>query len=183
MTTTIPEPQTVYPEAEFQKAIVALIKGVLTESNRKFALLERFGLDVAVFFEVPQATTIRLLEVKSFGGQRMGGVGFGNGKGVGPQVDLTISELESLCLFDDAVRWAFANATQAAGTRRYALFTCSTAKNAAMGTVLRGKQNNLRVSALRPCMVDWRGFCSQVREFLLANPVGQEGRDLQVRSR
>jgi hypothetical protein len=175
---TVPEPQTVYPEMKFQEAVVALIKDVLTERNQQFALLERFGLDVAVFFEVPQtATAVRLLEVKSFGGQRMGGVGFGNGKGIGPQVDLIISDGESLCLFDDAVRWAFVDATQAAGTSRYALFTCETAKKAAMGTVVRGKQNNLRVSALRPCLVDWTAFCSHVSEFLLASAAGKERSD------
>jgi hypothetical protein len=45
---TISEPQIVYPEAEFHKAIVGLIKAILTERNLKFVLLERFGLDVAV---------------------------------------------------------------------------------------------------------------------------------------
>jgi hypothetical protein len=177
-TTTISEPQIVYPEAEFQKALVALIKDVLTEKKQKFALLERFGLDVAVFFKAPQtATAIRLLEVKSFGAQRMGGIGFGNGKGIGPQVDLIISGDESLCLFDDAVRWALADATLPLGTSRYALFTCSTAREAAMGTVLRGKQNNLRLSALRPLLVSWGEFCSQVSEFLLASPACQERSD------
>jgi hypothetical protein len=54
-------------------------------------------------------------------------------------------------------------------TSRYALFTCSTAKKAAMGSVLRGKQNNLRISALRPGLLAWTEFCSQVSEFLLAH--------------
>jgi hypothetical protein len=124
------------------------------------------------------ATAIRLLEVKSFGRQRMSGVGFGNGKGIGPQVDLIISEEESLCLFDDAVRWALVDATSPQGTSRYALFTCSTAKKAAMGIVLRGKQNNLRVSALRPYLVQWAEFCSAVSMFLLQNQAGQDDNDL-----
>lgn len=178
MTNTNTEPQIVYPEAEFQKSIVALIKDILAGGNRKFALLERFGLDVAIFFEVPQgATAIRLMEVKSFGCQRMGGVGFGNGKGVGPQVDLIISGESSLCLFDETVRWVFADSTLPAGSSRYALFTCAMAKKAAMGTVLRGKQNNLRLSALRPFLVTWTDFCLQVSDFLLANSANQESSD------
>ena len=36
------EPAIVYPEAEFQKAIVALIEDVLSTDNWRFALLERF---------------------------------------------------------------------------------------------------------------------------------------------
>lgn len=168
---TIPEPQVVYPEAEFQKAVVTVVKAALTEGDRKFVLLERFGLDVAIFMEISQrSTAIRFLEVKSFGAQRMGGIGFGNGKGVGPQVDLIISREESLPLFEDSVRWAFADSRLAPGSSRYALFTCTAAKRAAMGTVLRGKQNNLRVSALRPFMVGWTEFCRYVSGFLLATP-------------
>jgi hypothetical protein len=46
MMMTTKEPQSVFPEAEFQKAIVAVIKGILTETNRRFALLERFGMSL-----------------------------------------------------------------------------------------------------------------------------------------
>lgn len=70
----------VYPEAEFQKALVSMIDALLRAENRPFALLERFGLDVAIFLD-GLATTVRLLEVKAFNAQRMGGIGFGNGRG------------------------------------------------------------------------------------------------------
>jgi hypothetical protein len=166
----VTEPAVVYPEAEFQKAIVSLIEDVLGAENRRFALLQRFGLDVAVFLDAPPptASAVRLLEVKAFGAQRMGGVGFGNGRGIGPQVDLLLSGENSLCLFDGTVRWAYADATLVPGTCRYGLLTCELAKKAAMGVVTRGKQNNLRISALRPCLIGWVEFCSQVKDFLVA---------------
>ena len=166
---TVSEPLDIYPEAKFQEALVSLIKDFLSAGNRRFALLQRFGLDVAVFCEASSgATVVRFFEVKAFGGQRMGGVGFGNGRGLGPQVDLLLAPDDCLCLFGPTVRWAYADATQNPGTARYALFTCETAKKAAMRDVLRGKQNNLRVSALRPSLLNWADFCSQVKHFLLA---------------
>src|SRR4051812_35621065 len=85
----VPEPASVYPEAAFQSAVVSVVEDVLRAENRRFALMERFGLDVAVFLDASPAT-VRLLEVKAFNAQRMGGVGFGNGRGIGPQVDLLL---------------------------------------------------------------------------------------------
>jgi len=163
----IVEPATVYPEVEFQNALVSLVNALLRAEKRPFALLERFGLDVAVFLD-GSPTTVRLLEVKAFNAQRMGGVGFGNGRGVGPQVDLLLFGESSLCLFDSVVRWAYADATLPPGASRYGLFTCEAAKAAAMGSITRGKQNNLSVSALRPGLVGWKEFCGQVKGFLLA---------------
>jgi hypothetical protein len=59
-----------------------------------------------------------------------------------------------------------ADATQAQGAPRDGLFTCEGAKKAAMGTVARGKQNNLRISARRQGLVDWAAFCSRLKDFL-----------------
>ncbi len=163
------EPATVYPEIEFQKALVSMVDTLLKTENQPFAILERFGLDVAVFLAGPPAT-VRLLEVKAFNAQRIGGVGFGNGRGVGPQVDLLLSGEGSLRLFDSVVRWAYVDATLPQGSPRYGLFTCATARTAAMGTITRGKQNNLRVTALRPCLVGWTKFCADIKGFLLTSP-------------
>jgi hypothetical protein len=162
------EPATVYPEAEFQKAVVGLIEELLTSAGRPFQLLQRFGLDLAVFIVTPHENAIRLFEVKAFGAQRMGGVGFGNQRGQGAQVDLLLCPDDVLPLFDGTVRWVYADATQPIGTARYAVFTCARAKAAAMGGVARGKQNNLRISALRDCLVTWSHFSDDVRRFLLA---------------
>jgi hypothetical protein len=163
----VAEPAVVYPEGEFQKVVVAVIKDVLTAAGRRFLVLERFGLDIAVFIANPPANVIRLFEVKAFGAQRMGGVGFGNQRGQGAQVDLLLSPDASLPLLDGAIRWVYADATSPIGSARYALFTCANAKAAAMGGVARGKQNNLRTSALRNCLLAWNPLCDEMRNFLL----------------
>lgn len=165
----VAEPLVVYPEAEFQKAVVTLIEDILRGAGLPFVAIQKFGLDVAVFLNATPVSAVRLLEVKAFGGQRMGGIGFGNGRGIGPQVDLLLCGDSDLCLFDSSVRWVFADATQQPGSRRYALLTCATAKKAAMGsTVARGKQNNLRISALSKSLVDWPQLRQDVGGFLLA---------------
>ena len=154
----------VYPEAAFQKAIVSVVRDILSAAGRSFVVLEGFRLDVATFFD----GKVRFFEVKAFGGQRAGGVGFGNGVGQGTQVDLLLCDDKSLPLFDPVIRWVYADATQSPGTARYALFTCMKAKNSAMAiTVRRGKQNNLRISALRDSLVPWTELCAQIRRFLL----------------
>jgi hypothetical protein len=161
------EPAEVYPEAEFQRAVVALIQDVLVTAGRHFQVLERFGLDIAVFISSPPQNVVRLFEVKAFGGQRMGGVGFGNPRGQGAQVDLLLCPDTALPLFDGTIRWIYADGTRPAGSARYALFTCTKAKAAAMGGVARGKQNNLRTSALRDCLLTWHQLHDQLRCFLL----------------
>ena len=164
----IPETPLLYPEAEFQKVLVALIQDILREQARQFILVEKFGLDVAVSLDTAPSGCVRLFEVKAFGGQRMGGVGFGNGRGIGPQVDLILATEPELRLLDSSVRWAYADALQAPCTSRYALLTCATVKSAAMGSsVARGKQNNLRISAFRQHLVAWEQFRAEVENFLL----------------
>jgi hypothetical protein len=158
------EPMEVYPETIFQKTIVSVVSDILTDAVGSFAVLEGFGLDVATFFD----NKVRLFEVKAFGGQRLGGVGFGNGVGQGTQVDLLLCDDKSLLLFDPFIRWVYADATQSPGTARYALFTCMKAKNSAMAkTVRRGKQNNLRISALGKSLVPWTELYAQIGGFLL----------------
>lgn len=158
------EPAEVYPEAIFQRAVVSLFRDILTDAGQPFALLEGFGLDVAVF----SGNKVRLFEVKAYGGQRQGGVGFGDRHGNGAQVDLLLCDDKNLSLFDTTIRWVYADGTQSPGTARYALFTCTQAKNWAMAnTVCRGKQNNLRISALRDGLMSWTELCSRIRGFLL----------------
>jgi hypothetical protein len=158
------EPGEVYPEAVFQRAIVSVVRDILNEADRSFVVMEGFGLDVATFLD----GKVRFFEVKAFGGQRLGGVGFGDRVGRGTQVDLLLCDNKSLPLFDTLVRWVYADATQSPGTARYTLFTCVKAKNSAMGnTVCREKQNNLRISALRDSLVPWTKLCAEIRRFLL----------------
>jgi hypothetical protein len=88
------EPVEVYPEATFQRTIVSVVKEILNDAGRSFVVLEGFGLDVATFLE----SKVRFFEVKAFGGQRPGSVGFGDRAGQGKQVDLLLCEDKSLPL-------------------------------------------------------------------------------------
>jgi hypothetical protein len=163
----VQEPTVTYPEEYFQSAIVAVVKDILQSSGHQFILVESFGLDIAVFIAGKSGTLARFIEVKAFGAQRMGGVGFGNGRGLGSQVDLLLSQADCLPILNEVVRWVYADATQPVASRRYCLFICETAKAAAMGGVARGKQNNLKISAFRERLVDWSGLCTQMEQFLL----------------
>ena len=162
------EPTDVYPEERFQSAIVSVSREILNASGQEFILLEGFGLDIAACVATPSGTIARFIEVKAFGAQRMGGVGFGNGRGQGAQVDLLLAPDDCFSLLSSIVRWVYADATQAVGSRRYCLFTCEKAKAVAMGGVARGKQNNLRISALKENLVDWLRLRTQIQQFLLA---------------
>jgi hypothetical protein len=172
----IEEPTDVYPEERFQRAIVAVMHHVLRASGRRFVILGGFGLDIAVFIEAPSGFVSRFIEVKSFGFQRMGGVGFGDRRGQGTQVDLLLTADDCLSLLDSIVRWVFVDAGQPAGSRRYCLFTCETAKAVAMRGVERGKQNNIRISALRERLVDWEVLQAQIEQFVLAEQAIVTGR-------
>jgi hypothetical protein len=159
------EPIQVYPEKEFEDALTAIVRGVLQEKTPA-AVLRGFGLDIAVFIHDPARPQTVFIEAKSFAGQRQGGVGFGNGRGEGPQVDLLLSTPDALAILDRQVGWAFVDATKPYGASRYALLTCTEALNAAMGTVARGNQNNFGISRLRAHLTDWATFCEDLR-FLL----------------
>jgi hypothetical protein len=71
-------------------------------------------------------------------------------------------------VLDQMVRWVYADATRVQGSKHYCLFTCEKAKAAAMGGAVRGKQNNLRISALEQNLVDWAELATQIQQFLLA---------------
>lgn len=161
-----PEPIHVYPEKEFQTAVVTLLNNMLVASGQQFILLEDFGLDIAVFLTAESGVLARFIEVKAFSAQRIGGVGFGNNRGRGAQVDLLMSDDVCLPMLNGMIRWIYADSTRPRGSQRYALFTCENAKAVTMGGVVRGKQNNLRVSALRDSLVDWAQLNSQLYQFL-----------------
>src|SRR3990172_2723411 len=164
-----PEPSEVYPEERFEATLTELAQFVLEKARARYTLVPKFGLDIAVFLIGSAGPNVRFIEAKSYGGQRMGGVGFGNGKGVGPQIDVLLCSEEQLAAFDAHVRWALVDATRPVAAARYAFFSCSCAKAAAMGGVARGKQNNLKLSALGPEFVDWAPFCTVFRTFLLGS--------------
>ena len=92
----------------------------MRESGLQSVVIQKFGLDVLVFLDVTPVNAVRLFEVKAYGEQRRGGIGFGNGEGIGPQVDLLLCGDSDMRLFDSSVRWVFADDTQQPGTCRYA---------------------------------------------------------------
>lgn len=159
------EPDIVYPEKQFESVIASLIQTTIQNENQS-VIVSRFGLDLAVFIRRPTASRAVFIEAKSYSGQRQGGVGFGNGRGEGPQIDLLLLSNVQLELLDNHVRWAFADATLTLGTARYALLTCSEARNAAMGGVSRVKQNNFRISTIKTHLVTWSVFCENLSAFL-----------------
>lgn len=159
------EPDVVYPEEEFEKALASVIQAHL-RSNVASKVVPRFGLDIAIFLPHPIASRVLFVEAKSYGLQRQGGIGFGDRHGKGPQVDFLLSSVDQLAILNSHVLWAFADATQPRGTTRYALLTCSEARDAAMGGVAREKQNNFRMSMLNAHRVAWPTFCEKLLTFL-----------------
>jgi len=60
------EPLTVYPEEEFQKAVVSLIEDMLRKAAIPFVIIQKFGLDVAVFLDAAApVSAVRLFAVKA----------------------------------------------------------------------------------------------------------------------
>lgn len=157
------EPSNVYPEKEFEMALRLLIHRI-AESKVPCSIVPSGGFDIAIKVLSPEAPTVHI-EVKSYGAQRLGGMGFGNGKGNGPQVDLLIDAVRAT-LQDRVVRWAFADATREPGSARYALLTCSEARAVAMGGVARDKQNNFSLSALKGYWMTWVVFHDRLTDFL-----------------
>jgi hypothetical protein len=162
-----PEPAIVYPESVFEGHIIELVESVYGQAGLVFSVFRHFGLDLTVFVDVGSHTAVRMVEVKAYNGQREGGVGFGNGRGEGAQVDVLSRDDATMRLLDRSVRWALADATRPQGSERFAWFDCTAASRAAMGGVSRGKQNNLGVSSLRTKMRTWPEFCQELRAFLV----------------
>src|SRR5206468_2212304 len=105
----------------------------------------KFGLDIGIFVSDENGSYARFIEAKTYAAGRPGGVGFGDGRGEGPQVTILLCPEGDIGVVDETVRWALADTTRQSGQARYAFFDCRTAKAAAMGGVARGKQNNLKI--------------------------------------
>ena len=164
---THPEPESVTPESVFEAAIRGAAERMLRDAGVVYAVVPKFGLDLGIFLQDSSGPRARFVEAKVFAAARPGGVGFGNQQGRGPQVDLLLCSEPELLILDSSVRWVLADATLPVGTARYAVFTCRTAKQAAMGGVRKGKQNNFRVSAFASGLLTWSQALSELRAFLL----------------
>lgn len=162
-------------ERRLQNAIVDAIHVCLGETRVDYVVLEGFGVDVATFLRAGDRLSLRLLELKAYVGSRPGGVGFGDQRGRGAQIDLLWdSDREEprstaqLLTIDGSVRWILADGLKRAGLPRYAFFNCAEAQRAAMGGVQPGKQNNLRVNAFHDTLLTWPELLDHLRQFLLS---------------
>ncbi len=160
------------PEGEFQKAIKQEITKILDQKKSdgsliEYFLLEKFGLDLAVFMMFENHFSIRFFELKAFVGSRPGGVGFGNQGGEGSQVDLLLLGNQQLGLADQFIRWILVDGVKPKGEGRFAIFDNKQAKNASMGGVSRGKQNNLRVNELMRNPITWDKLSKELEHFLV----------------
>ena len=160
------------PEQTLQLALLEEIEAILGDNKAKrtlteYFVLEGFGLDLAVFTEwAGGVRSVAFLELKAFVGSRPGGVGFGNQRGSGSQIDLLMLDVSQLHLADAVIQWILVDGTRPRGTARYAFFDNSRAKAAAMAGVKPGKQNNFRVSQLLQDAITWDRLSQEVERFL-----------------
>lgn len=165
------------PEETLRQAVMSEITELLSSKKNaheekpleEFFVLTNFGLDIAVFMKWPVSSEVRLLEIKAFVGSRQGGVGIGNQKGHGNQIDLLLLPGRHLALADQLARWILGDGTRPKGSPRYVIFSNTKARDSAMGGVRRGKQNNLRVSSLFENGLTWDELSGRLDSFLLGN--------------
>jgi hypothetical protein len=160
-----------FSEIYFQKYIKEEIENILIQMKsmrnlEDFFILEQFGLDIAVFLKFNSNTSICFFELKAFKGSRQGGVGFGNGRGKKPQVDLLLIDDSRLSIADSFIRWILVDARMSAGEKRYVFFDNMQAKNSAMGGVSKSKHNNFRVNALMQNAITWDELSECICDFL-----------------
>ena len=98
-------------------------------------------------------------------GQRAGGIGFGNQRGEGPQVEVLMNDEEGLRFFNKFLRWIVYDAL-AGSDRRYMFIDNLAAKNCAIGEVRKGKQNNFNINKLRKYAITWNELIQKLEEFL-----------------
>ncbi len=173
MTNQLPnEPDLDAGEQALQSAILVLVEGLIESNPGPSLILPGFGLDLAIWRMIDSAWIVKFLELKVFKGARAGGVGFGNPNGTGSQVDLLLAPRDELKRFDNTIAWILGDATQPIGKPRYVIFSSVEAKDAAMGIVGRGKQNNFRIRyLLEEQFLPWQDLCKEVAQFLVASDI------------
>ena len=143
------------PENSLHLALVSQLRMMGEEKGKDLLILDEFGLDIAIFYQRDDYLVSRFIELKTFVGSRQGGVGIGNSRGYGTQIDLLLLSHEQLEKLYKNIIWVLGFGTMPIGTPRYKVFSCLEAKNAAMGGIRRGKQNNLRISDLTDNLMTW----------------------------
>ena len=158
-------------EKQFQTALIIEIDRILKDrlSNDfliDFFIIENFGVDIAVFLNFKDFNYIRFFELKAYKGARPDGVGFGNQRGQGVQVDLLQLDFPQLNFADTFVKWILINATKPKGSDRFVVFSNTEAAAAAMGQIKRNKQNNFKVSQLMKNSICWDNLLEEIEHFL-----------------
>lgn len=160
------------PEETFREAVIEALRNLLEQKRIAGLLVEYFilqdlGLDIAVFMKWSNNRfAVRFFELKAYVGSRQGGVGFGNQQGKGSQVDILLLENSQLNLANQFIRWLLVDGTRPKGSSRFLIFDNIQAKNATMGGVRRGKQNNFRINVLVNNATTWDNFLRELEDFL-----------------
>lgn len=169
----IPEPNIESnPEETFRKSVIKVLKEMLNHKKDngslvEYLILQDFGLDIAVFMEWPNNYfTVQFFELKAYTGSRPSGVGFGNSKGRGTQVKILQLENAQLYLANKFIRWLLVDGTKPKGSERFVIFDNIQAKNAIMGKLKEGKQNNFRIKDLMKNAVTWEKFINELNNLL-----------------
>ncbi len=167
---SVEEPKEISSEKEFEDymaKVVGCIMSLLKEQGLvdNYYVFRELGFDIAVFIVRAGLPTVKFLELKVYRGQRRGGVGFGNQRGEGPQVDVLLHD-EYLIFFNKFLRWIILDLT-ILGNKRYMFIDNIIAKESAMGGVERGKQNNFNMSKLRKYAITWQELIRRVQEFMV----------------
>ena len=166
----IEEPESFNNEREFEEFMTKVIDDVLSDLKKQgvvsnYYIFRELGFDIAVFLDKGGSPKVKFFELKLYKGQRAGGVGFGNQRGEGPQVEVLLNDKETLAFFNKFLRWIVCDAL-AMGERRYVFIDNIIAKECAMGEVRRGKQNNFNINKLRKHAITWGELIQKIREFL-----------------
>jgi len=142
----MPEPNIMQgqnPEAALHGAVVTEVHYVLSKAGAKFIIIEKFGFDIGIFIQHDGKEYARFIEIKAFVGSRAGGVGFGNSRGEGSQVDILIQPVDELTLLNASVLWLLGMDNLLKASPRYAVFSSVDAKKSSdgYGTARKTKQS------------------------------------------
>lgn len=156
------DPEKIFQIA-FKNELISILK-TKKDNNiiQEFLLIDGFGLDIAAFQKSNENMKAIFFELKAFVGSRAGGVGFGNSKGKGTQVDILLMAEAQIKVIDECVFWILVDGTKPVGERRYVLFTSTEAKRVAMNGVQAGKQNNLRINELLLNAISWEELSTRI---------------------
>jgi hypothetical protein len=102
-------------------------------------------------------------------------------KGEGAQVDLLLLGSSQLSLANQFIRWILVDGTRPKESSRFVIFDNKEAKNAVMGGVKRGKQNNLRVNDSMKNPITWTQLIESIKTFIILQERITSGRRLTER--